>query len=877
MKKKTVHIIPHTHWDREWYFTSSRSTIYLIKHFKEVIETLENKPEFTFYLMDAQTSLIEDFLKYCPEYKERLQALVQAKRLMTGPWYTQTDQLVISQESVTRNLLYGTRYAKELGHSMEIGYVPDAFGQGGNMPQIYKNFGISRFLFWRGVADNRLKQTEFIWEGDDGTQMVAEQMPFGYYYGGNIPEKEEEVKPYLDESIGALEKKASTENIYFPNGFDQAPIRKNLPELVELFNKVDSDRKYQIASPETFFDAVEEEAKDLPVIKGELTEGKHSRLHKSIFSTRADLKQQNNEIENYLANVLEPILTISHSLGNDYPHNQLEEIWKLMFENAAHDSIGGCNSDTTNRDVAFRYKLAKDKATNLLDLHMRLIAERIPYKHDLNFTLFNPLPYKRSGVVKANIYLPDGTFKMKDEHGGEVPFTILNKKDLTEYVLNQTIQLDPSKEIYIPEKVYYAEVLIQVTNTNGLGYNSFYLEFDDGEIDIPTHIEQHMIENEYYQITMAHNNTLTITEKQTGKTYENQMIFVENGDDGDSYNYSPPRKDMIIDSTTSELIDIQASKSELNQQLDMTLKMLVPYDLEQRAEGIADREFVVKATVVLLNEEEIIHFEVKIDNQVHSHRLCVQFDSGIVSKFSTADQLFGNVTRPVYLPEMEVWEEEKWHEAPISIEAMQSFVTLHDDKSTVGLLTEGVREYEIVGEQYDTIQLTIFRTFSHMGKENLLYRPGRASGESIVETPDAQLIGEISATFAMLYKQASFDQANIAKLAKEYLSPIQCYQFSDFLNGRLIYAYRDEGKTNSLSYSLATFENMDAVFSAIKKAEDTNQYILRLFNPYLNRQATIDEKIVNNGSFVLLDEVTEDQATETLAHNQFKTISINLL
>ena len=41
MKKRKVHVIPHTHWDREWYFTTSRSKVYLMKDFKDVLDTLE--------------------------------------------------------------------------------------------------------------------------------------------------------------------------------------------------------------------------------------------------------------------------------------------------------------------------------------------------------------------------------------------------------------------------------------------------------------------------------------------------------------------------------------------------------------------------------------------------------------------------------------------------------------------------------------------------------------------------------------------------------------------------------------------------------------------------------------------------------------------
>ncbi|EHP8494526.1 mannosylglycerate hydrolase [Listeria monocytogenes] len=870
MAKTKVHVIPHSHWDREWYFTSSRSTIYLVKHLKEVIETLEAKDDYHFYLMDAQSSLIEDYLRYCPEDKTRLEKLITEKRLITGPWYTQTDQLVISQESIVRNLLYGTRIAREMGHSMAVGYVPDAFGQGGNMPQIYNEFGISKFLFWRGVADNRLKQTEFIWRGDDGTEMLAEQIPFGYYYGANIPENEAELKTYLDDQIGALEKKASTQNVYFPNGLDQAPVRKNLPELVAKFNELDSTREYQIASPETFFADLEKDVTDLPVIAGELTEGKHSRLHKSIFSTRADLKQANNEIENFLSNVLEPVLSISYSLGNRYPHNELAEIWKLMFENAAHDSIGGCNSDTTNRDVKHRYKLASDLATNLLDLNMRLISEKIEQKQPFQFTVFNPLPYEKSGVIKMTAYIPEDNFTVEDAQGNTLEYTILEKTDLTEYVLNQHIDLNPSKSVYLPEKVFLATMLVNVNSLPALGYDTIYFNLEKETVaQEPTQSTATKIENEFYEIHLADNHSLTIHDKKAGRTYTDQMIFVENGDDGDSYNYSPPRKDLVISSKEAVVNSVESSISSVNQTLTISFVLNVPYNLEERANGEKNNEMTIKTVISLRKNEELIRFDVQVANNVLSHRLCVTFATEIASKFSTADQLFAPIKRPVRLPEMDVWEAEEWQEAPISIEAMQSFVSLHDESHGVAVMTEGVREYEIIGENYDTISLTLFRTFSHMGKTDLLYRPGRASGESIVATPDAQLLGEINATFALTLFESSFDEADIAKKAKEYLSNPPVYQMSDFLNGRLIYVYRDEEKTLDATYSLGLPAIDGAIISAVKKAEDSDAFITRFFNPYLQKEITVPE--IFQGKERHLDESESNEEQATLKHAKVQT------
>lgn len=377
------------------------------------------------------------------------------------------------------------------------------------------------------------------------------------------------------------------------------------------------------------------------------------------------------------------------------------------------------------------------------------------------------------------------------------------------------------------------------------------------------------IENEFYEIQLADNNSLTIHDKKANRTYTDQMVFVENGDDGDSYNYSPPRKDLVITSKEAVVDSMDSSVSSVNQTLTISFKLNVPYNLEERANREKRKEMTIKTIISLRKNEELIRFDVQIANKVLSHRLCVTFATEIASKFSTADQLFAPIKRPVRLPEMDVWEAEEWQEAPISIEAMQSFVSLHDEVHGVAVMTEGVREYEIIGDNYDTISLTLFRTFSHMGKTDLLYRPGRASGESIVATPDAQLLGEINATFALTLFESSFDEANIAKKAKEYLSNPPVYQMSDFLNGRLIYVYRDEEKTLDATYSLKLPMLDGAIVSAVKKAEDSEAFITRFFNPYLQKEIAIPE--IFQGKECHLDENKSNEKQTTLKHAKVQT------
>ncbi|WP_392561106.1 glycoside hydrolase family 38 C-terminal domain-containing protein [Orbus sturtevantii] len=881
MKTKTIHIIPHSHWDKEWYFTSSRSKIYLMRHVQEVMQTLTDNPDFTHYLLDGQTSLITDYLKYYPEDKHKIKQLISDKRLIIGPWTTQTDQLVVCAESIVRNLYYGISDAQDLGYSMKIAYCPDVFGQAANMPQIYTQFELNGFLFWRGISDDRLKQSEFIWQGVDGSRILAHQLFFAYYYGLNIPKNRAILPDYINSVIVPLEKRTESGHIYFPNGGDQAPIQQNLPEVIALMNELDSGRKYKISNPDDFFSYLKDESFTLPVIKGEMIEGKNSRIHKSIYSTRADLKQANNRIENKITNLLEPILTISHVQDHLYPTKELEEIWKMMFENAAHDSIGGCNSDATNQDIKARYKLIEEMVDNLLDLHLREIAMSINQNERYAITVFNTLPYQRTTLLETDLYLPDGEFKIVDKNGNELNYHISSQIDHSDYLLNQFTYLTPHlykqemEETYIPNKAYLSHLKIEVKEVPALGYTQIYLIPDaQSNLNKALHFnEESEIENSFYTVSFDDKtSSFTVVDKTSNHVYAEQFVLIENGDDGDSYNYSPPRTDLIISSKESmqnRVIEIE--KNDLYQKISCTFELKVPSCLENRAKGLCDAVLSLKQTVELRKDEKLVRVLVECNNTVSSHRLCVCCATAIYADYAIVDRLFGVEKVPFTHPNINNWQQEKWTEAPIAINPMQSFVALSDEHRTVALMTQGVREYEVIGSQFETIQLTLFRSFSWMGKENLIYRPNRASGEKILATPDAELKGLMTFEFAALYENDCFDNADIAKTAKEYLSPLQQYPLADFLNGRTIFKKNPLAKTQPTEFSLIDFKHCPVILSALKKAEKSDHLIYRIFNPFLTKKIPIDSLLNQKDEAVSLNESTRMERISILKPNQFQT------
>ncbi|WP_289756589.1 hypothetical protein, partial [Faecalibaculum rodentium] len=72
----------------------------------------------------------------------------------------------------------------------------------------------------------------------------------GYYIGGNIPESEPESSRFWEQECVKKMGHGATDNVYFPNGFDQAPVRKNLVELIAQRNAADPENTYVISTVE---------------------------------------------------------------------------------------------------------------------------------------------------------------------------------------------------------------------------------------------------------------------------------------------------------------------------------------------------------------------------------------------------------------------------------------------------------------------------------------------------------------------------------------------------------------------------------------------------------------------------------------------------
>ena len=58
-KKRVMHVISGTHWDREWRHTPEQSKPRLVELIETMMEVLETKPSYEYFVLDGGSVVIE--------------------------------------------------------------------------------------------------------------------------------------------------------------------------------------------------------------------------------------------------------------------------------------------------------------------------------------------------------------------------------------------------------------------------------------------------------------------------------------------------------------------------------------------------------------------------------------------------------------------------------------------------------------------------------------------------------------------------------------------------------------------------------------------------------------------------------------------------
>jgi len=234
-KKKEVVIVPHTHWDREWYKPFQEFRHQLVHLIDNLIDIFENQPDY-YFMLDGQTIILEDYLEVSPDKESTILGLIRDGKVEVGPWYILPDEWLVSGESLIRNLEYSYALAEKYQIDlMPIAYLPDMFGHSKAIPRIILDItNFQTAVVWRGVGDE-IKSNLFLWKSDEDSEgsLLTIYLPGGY---GNASDMSVEKEHLISEIKGIIDNMDTYVTIpvfLLMNGTDHQLPQPQIQQLLE--------------------------------------------------------------------------------------------------------------------------------------------------------------------------------------------------------------------------------------------------------------------------------------------------------------------------------------------------------------------------------------------------------------------------------------------------------------------------------------------------------------------------------------------------------------------------------------------------------------------------------------------------------------------
>lgn len=445
-----LHIISHTHWDREWYRTFQQFRLQLVHLVDNLLTILDSDSNYLHFMLDGQTIVLEDYLQMRMANFPRLQKLIQENRILIGPWYILPDEYLVSPEATIRNLLIGKQICNIFGQRMMIGYIPDPFGHISQMPQILRGFQIDTACLWRGVPP--AYPTILTWRGADGSEVLLSHLYYGYGNVADWPVADlAESARKLEDAADRLALHQNTSHFLMMRGTDHYEPRQNTPAAIAEYNtKTKKDRQALHSTLPAYFAAVSAEiAREnltLPVIVGELRDPQKAHMLPAVLSARMWIKQRNWYSQTLLERWVEPFSTWAELATRGEksflpqkafektkrivdPGSVIHQAWKLLITNHPHDSICGCSIDETHSDMVSRFDQVDQVGEEICNQSLETLSNLVhtlPDQDDSGIfaavNVFNASPYPQSGLVDIVLDAPHGQgLEIRDTTGQILP------------------------------------------------------------------------------------------------------------------------------------------------------------------------------------------------------------------------------------------------------------------------------------------------------------------------------------------------------------------------------------------------------------------------------------------------------------------------
>jgi alpha-mannosidase len=784
--KGEIDLVGYAHTDLSWLWPHSETIHEVLPlTIKSVLKMIQEHPGMVYAMSAAQAYKWTE--RYYPDLFTQI-----SKKIASGEWevvggsWTEHSTNIPSGESLVRQHLYAKRYFKEkFGVDVKIGWLPDSFGFNWNLPQIYRKCGIDYFVTHK--LKHQIDRNDppvpfpyhlFWWEGPDGSRVLAFHTVGSY----SQPVKPEQMLEYLK----TLEDKHNVDKLlilYGKGDHGGGPMPDMMDRAVALMHDP-TFPTVRFSKALDYFHEIQAlpQSKDFPVVDDEL----YVKTHRGTFTTDSQVKRDNRLCEVLLMNA-EKFSLLASQFGQPYPQDRLQELWEKLLFGQVHDNIDGSSAAEVYRDAATDYGDIKYAGGKVLNSALATIAKHVNTQGEGHAVLiFNPLPWERTGIVSLDAGYFTGLkhFKIVDAAGHDVPYQIED-------------EAGTAKALFFAEKV------------PGMGYKEYRVVASEEQPEFSTDLV-------VSGLTLANSQVEVVIDPDSGnlKSLKKKGMdtnFLREDNPGAALEVWEDKPAKAPGGEPAWNINLGAD-NKLDRAESVKVVETGPIRaVVQVKKSFGDSTFV--ENIVLYSHADRVDFELSVDWHEKYRFAKVAFPVNLKSVYATYEIPYGAIQRFDYTLKEDpgvrmtapprAWEiadrtkfevaGQRW--ADVSNQAGDYGVTLLND-SKYGF-----------SYQENTLRMSLIRG-PRRGYPSM---PDTWSDQS-----DDPIVGIHHIKYALVPHRGSWADVNATRRGAEFNQPLL--------------AKSEPSHTGQLatSYSVLDVTPSSVTVESVKKAEDTNEYIVRL-------------------------------------------------
>jgi mannosylglycerate hydrolase len=836
---RSIIVVSHTHWDREWYHPLGVMRTRLAA----LIDALLDAPDGLPFLLDGQAIVLDDYLAMRPERREALREALRTRQLEAGPWYVLADMLIPSGEALVRNLSLGMRTVRDAGGDPPaVLYSPDAFGHAAAGPVLADGFGLDVAIVWRGYGGPSYPSSAVAqWTHPSGASVLLYHLPTGgYEVGSSLPTTAAGARQWWRDARESIVARNTLDVALLPNGADHHARQRDRLHAIELLADAALPDEIEARSLGYFAMLLHDAASVhvLKAVQGELRDSSGWTWSlQGTFATRAHQKRMNAQVERLLVREAEPWAALAW-FTSGWRGSTLRSAWTTLLGAHPHDTLCGCSVDEVAQAADQRWAEARQHGGAVRDAAIeRLLGHDAASQRDLEaewrptVVLRNPAARARGGAVMLRLLDHAAADPVGPGSAARSGARIAPPAAAPEWSGDDLLQLLHRSRAFdrVESPQHYprnavvrvSEVMAWIDPIGGYALQSVPLASLGSVVQpVPGALRVRGTDAEltgpHWRLRSTEHGA-TAVHAASGARLESLGWLESTTDAGDTY--TPSLRGETIRALWSA--PRLQTRGPLRASWELTTALARPRfstapAVEPTGRALPPREPVTipaVATVSIDAGADRIDIHLRGENVAGDHRLrwVLPLPAGTHVLQHTADAGFGAVVRTHDARDPREWSaEQRLPTAPL-----HRWLWFTGDTHGFGVISDGLAEYEVQPDGH--LAITLLRAVGELSRRDLPERPGHAGWP--LATPLAQSLGPFEARFALIVLSQDADVAlqQLEHTADDVLLPVH----GDTWRGVAVPHTPFKG---------ITLEGDGLTCSAIRHSDDGEWLVLRCVN-----------------------------------------------